>query len=336
MKLKTQVENKVKLSIPLFDFDKADVNAIKEYADNKLFDFFQFSNTPVAGIVACLFTLSIINVGWLKDGSKKIEAVLPSHTGKRKISESGAIFDLMVKFSKSVSYVPEYVVQFSGENISILNEFLSDDFIRQSSIKEYDSDDSIDRLSITDFDEHLHENAAYDKNPTFTAIWLDGEREYRKLFYPWMKGRSPPINVMLKVLPNSADELKDLLNELKSYYKNAKASDPINFYGITYISDLESYMVVIEYFEYGDLRDYLKTNFIELEWKSKLYLLDSIARDICNSNIDELNDEDLDIRKAFEAADKYIPDIATNAYTNVHPKTTWKSQFLKLPKFPRK
>ncbi|CAG8484975.1 1493_t:CDS:2 [Cetraspora pellucida] len=162
----------------------------------------------------------------------------------------------------------------------------------------------------------------------------DDSLEYRKIFYPWMKGRSPPINVMLKVLPNSADELKDLLNELKSYYKNAKASDPINFYGITYISDLESYMVVIEYFEYGDLRDYLKTNFIELEWKLKLHLLDSIARDICNGNIDELSDEDLDIRKAFEAADKYIPDLATNAYTNVHPKTTWKSQFLKLPKCP--
>ncbi|CAG8807848.1 35446_t:CDS:2, partial [Racocetra persica] len=212
---------------------------------------------------------------------------------------------------------------------------------------------------------------------------------------------------------------------------NAKSSDPINFYGITYYPSIEKYVVVIEYFEYGDLRDYLKSNFSDLEWKSKLYLLDSIARglsklhyfeksihkdfhtgnilqtrqidnegneiirskiykpiiskeskeeickgvrpecpegtpecyvqlvnecldtdpekrptmdvierdiaywkDICNGNIEELSDEELEIRKAFEAADKQIPDIATNAYTNVHPKTAWKSQYLKLPKLP--
>ncbi|CAG8747115.1 13617_t:CDS:2, partial [Racocetra fulgida] len=63
--------------------------------------------------------------------------------------------------------------------------------------EEYDSDDSID----------------HESNQVFSAVWLDGEREYRKFFYPWTKGRSPPINVMLKALPNSADKVRDLLNE---------------------------------------------------------------------------------------------------------------------------
>ncbi|RIB27635.1 kinase-like domain-containing protein [Gigaspora rosea] len=325
-------------------------------------------------------------------------------------------------------------------------------------------------------------------NFNYSAIWLEGEREYKKLFYPWMKGRSPPIKVMLKTLPNS-DDLRDLLNELKTHYKNAKSSDPINVYGITYITELGKYMMVIEYFDYGDLRDYLKINFSELKWKSKLYLLESLARglsklhyfeksihkdfhtgnilmiryldeednetikskiyksrvyskelneenkkiygvlpyiapeilngqkykevtdvygfgmimieisggnppfydhphnfelankickgirptcpegtpecfvelvnecldsdpenrpatdvilrDIVNwkdiiysDDIEELSEEQLKIRKEFEEADKLIPDIATNAYKNMHPKTVWKSQYLKLPKLP--
>ncbi|CAG8664022.1 10353_t:CDS:2 [Dentiscutata erythropus] len=55
---------------------------------------------------------------------------------------------------------------------------------------------------------------------------------------------------------------------------------------------------------------------------------------ICSDNVEELDDEQLKIRKEFEEADKQIPDIATNAYAQMHPKTTWKSQYLNLPKFP--
>ncbi|KAF0436893.1 hypothetical protein F8M41_004630 [Gigaspora margarita] len=68
---------------------------------------------------------------------------------------------------------------------------------------------------------------------------------------------------------------------------------------------------------------------------------DVILRDIVNwkdiihsDDIEELSEEQLKIRKEFEEADKHIPDIATNAYKNMHPNTVWKSQYLKLPKLP--
>ncbi|CAG8580754.1 5964_t:CDS:2 [Scutellospora calospora] len=125
--------------------------------------------------------------------------------------------------------------------------------------EDYDSDDSIDRLSIDDFVEEY-------------------VRQYKKYFYPWVKGRSPPIKVTLKILPSSINKARDLLNELKTHYKNAKSSDPISFYGITYVEQIEKFMIVIEHFDYGDLRTYLKSNFSDLKWKTKINLLDSTAR----------------------------------------------------------
>ncbi|CAG8822943.1 2174_t:CDS:2 [Gigaspora margarita] len=57
---------------------------------------------------------------------------------------------------------------------------------------------------------------------------------------------------------------------------------------------------------------------------------------IHSDDIEELSEEQLKIRKEFEEADKHIPDIAMNAYKNMHPNTVWKSQYLKLPKLPGK
>src|SRR5579871_1418672 len=51
----------------------------------------------------------------------------------------------------------------------------------------------------------------------------------------------------------------------------------MKFYGITKDPQTEEFMMVLEYAEYGNLRNYLKTNFSNLKWKDKLDFLQNIV-----------------------------------------------------------
>ncbi|CAG8580774.1 5965_t:CDS:2, partial [Scutellospora calospora] len=68
--------------------------------------------------------------------------------------------------------------------------------------------------------------------------------------------------------------------------------------------------------------------------------MNSVLREISSwkdtfvDDVSELSNEQLEIRKSFEAADKFIPEIAANAYSNTHPKSAWKSKYLILPRIP--
>lgn len=115
----------------------------------------------------------------------------------------------------------------------------------------------------------------------YSALWLDGERQQKEIDGEWKNVRSQPIKVALKTLPTSKDTNEDFLKELHVYYANSdKSHHFLKVYGITYDKNLKVYMMVIEYSDYGDLRKYLKTNFINLKWKSKIELLSEITNNL--------------------------------------------------------
>ena len=45
----------------------------------------------------------------------------------------------------------------------------------------------------------------------------------------------------------------------------------IQFYGITQDPEAHNYMIVLKYAKDGNLREYLKINFNNINWKKKLY-----------------------------------------------------------------
>src|SRR5690348_5696193 len=59
----------------------------------------------------------------------------------------------------------------------------------------------------------------------------------------------------------------------------------MRFYGITRDPQTEGFMMVFEYAEYGNLRNYLKSKFSNLEWSNKLMFLENIAW-----NLNSIND----------------------------------------------
>src|SRR6185436_18741609 len=56
-------------------------------------------------------------------------------------------------------------------------------------------------------------------------------------------------------------------------YAGSNSATCIRFYGITQDPETHSYMIVLEYANDGNLREYLKINFNNINWKQKLYNL---------------------------------------------------------------
>ncbi|RHZ79725.1 hypothetical protein Glove_141g39 [Diversispora epigaea] len=76
----------------------------------------------------------------------------------------------------------------------------------------------------------------------------------------------------------------DVLNEIEIHLKTNKAYSyvSIRFYGITQDPETHSYMMVLQYAEDGNLREYLKTNFNNINWERKLYKLYSLSYRLMN------------------------------------------------------
>ncbi|RHZ74860.1 hypothetical protein Glove_219g119 [Diversispora epigaea] len=85
----------------------------------------------------------------------------------------------------------------------------------------------------------------------------------------------------LKVALKSVYSVELFVNELKQHSKVCSHENIIGFYGVSQ-KDLNSdeYILVLEYANGGTLRDYLKSNFKNLEWSDKLNLAQQIAKGI--------------------------------------------------------
>ncbi|RHZ83680.1 hypothetical protein Glove_88g25 [Diversispora epigaea] len=117
------------------------------------------------------------------------------------------------------------------------------------------------------------------------ARWIEGpidewdieNQQWKRRWYSNKKGE-----VALKKFDNFVNFI-DVLNEieihLKTYtYHNAS----IKFHGITQDPETHSYMMVLNYAKDGNLREYLKINFNNINWKQKLFNLYNLSVNLVN------------------------------------------------------
>ena len=62
-----------------------------------------------------------------------------------------------------------------------------------------------------------------------------------------------------------------------SLENNGVANPSFRFYGIIKDPETHKYMMVLEYFKGGSLRNYLNNNFNNIDWDDKLYYLSDLA-----------------------------------------------------------
>ncbi|EXX51580.1 Bck1p [Rhizophagus irregularis DAOM 197198w] len=100
----------------------------------------------------------------------------------------------------------------------------------------------------------------------YSADWPEGNIEYWDIEnQKWVYESS--IKVALKSLENSSNISNDFLNEIRYYISDHfSCFNTVVCYGITQNPDTQNYMMVLQYYESGNLRNYLK-NDLEYEYK---------------------------------------------------------------------
>ncbi|RHZ69981.1 hypothetical protein Glove_276g72 [Diversispora epigaea] len=101
------------------------------------------------------------------------------------------------------------------------------------------------------------------------AWWIDGYiTEWDIENQQWKRWRENK-EVALKKFDNFVN-FNDVLNEMAIHLKTRTMAASIGFYGITQDPETHSYMMVLGYAKDGNLREYLKINFNNINWKQKL------------------------------------------------------------------
>ncbi|RHZ83530.1 hypothetical protein Glove_91g54 [Diversispora epigaea] len=120
------------------------------------------------------------------------------------------------------------------------------------------------------------------------ARWIDGYiRKWDIKNQQWERwGEEGGVEVALKKFENFVN-FNDVLNEMKIHLKTSNKYGSIQFYGITQDPEIHSYMMVLEYAADGNLREYLKINFNNINWEQKLYNLYYLSLNLMR--IHELN-----------------------------------------------
>ncbi|RHZ46365.1 hypothetical protein Glove_624g28 [Diversispora epigaea] len=94
-----------------------------------------------------------------------------------------------------------------------------------------------------------------------------------------IKNQRDQRDVALKMFDNNFASLnEDFLNEIAIQLKIVRAS--VQIYGITQDPETREYIIVLEYMKDGNLRDFLKNNFNNIDWKVKLNHLRELAYDL--------------------------------------------------------
>ncbi|RHZ48277.1 hypothetical protein Glove_553g28 [Diversispora epigaea] len=99
------------------------------------------------------------------------------------------------------------------------------------------------------------------------ARWIDGYIEKWDIKNQQWKRYSKAV--ALKKFDNFVN-FNDVLNEMEIHLKARTELASIKFYGITQDPETHSYMMVLEYAKDGNLREYLKINFNNINWLQKL------------------------------------------------------------------
>ncbi|CAB4433026.1 unnamed protein product [Rhizophagus irregularis] len=129
----------------------------------------------------------------------------------------------------------------------------------------------------------------------------------------------------VKRFSNSHDISKYFLNELKSLHRCYDTLFIIKYYGITQDPAIKDYMLIMEYASGGNLHNYLKENFANIKWITKLAILCQISdglktihnenfihRDFHSGNILSLKDD----HKKWVIGDLGLSQPANNSSNN--------------------
>ncbi|RHZ66044.1 hypothetical protein Glove_309g20 [Diversispora epigaea] len=117
------------------------------------------------------------------------------------------------------------------------------------------------------------ENIPFYQYSEFENIKLISNNIYKATFKTSQK-----IVALKCISLNDKFTLDNLINEIKRYRKLEIHDNILKYYGITKQENTDNYMIVLEYSNNGSLREYLKTNFQNLDWNAKL----NIAKEITN------------------------------------------------------
>ncbi|RHZ79181.1 hypothetical protein Glove_151g43 [Diversispora epigaea] len=115
----------------------------------------------------------------------------------------------------------------------------------------------------------------------YKAKWIDGPiKRWEVENQLWLRGGQDDV-ALEKFDSNFANLNEDFLNEMTIHLKtkNTTTYSSIRFYGITQDPEKNEYIMVLEYMPDGNLRDYLKNNFNNINWKQKLGYLRRLASD---------------------------------------------------------
>ncbi|RHZ88620.1 hypothetical protein Glove_21g171 [Diversispora epigaea] len=117
----------------------------------------------------------------------------------------------------------------------------------------------------------------------YYARWIDGFiREWDIGNQQWKRYRKE-AEVALKKFNNLVN-FNDVLNEMEIHLKIFINYASIRFYGITQDLKTHSYMMVLAYAKDGNLREYLKINFNNINWRQKLQNLYHLSGNLMNTH----------------------------------------------------
>ncbi|CAB4431361.1 unnamed protein product [Rhizophagus irregularis] len=129
----------------------------------------------------------------------------------------------------------------------------------------------------------------------YRAKWIDGYIDKWDDHNQDWKRKYQNMVVALKSLNNSKNVTLEFMNEITLHYKVNLHKTIIKLYGITQDPDEKNYIMVLDYAENGNLRNYLDKRYDYLRWNDKINYLHSIAHGLRDIHEKELIHRDLHI-----------------------------------------
>ncbi|RHZ86001.1 hypothetical protein Glove_57g129 [Diversispora epigaea] len=169
------------------------------------------------------------------------------------------------------------------------------------------------------------------------ARWIDGDIEKCDIGnQKWERYQGEDgvgIEVALKKFDNFVN-FNDVLNEMEIHFKTYTDSGSyasIRFYGITQDPETHSYMMVLEYAKDGNLREYLKINFNNINWKQKLNNLRDLSYNLMNIHKLDIVHQDFHpgniLSSSFEDI-MYISDFGLSKLIGANPNNPEKKNIV--------
>ncbi|RIB10569.1 kinase-like domain-containing protein, partial [Gigaspora rosea] len=120
----------------------------------------------------------------------------------------------------------------------------------------------------------------------YSAAWLDGIRKVKTIKDGnndiYKRAREQSSTIALKTLTSSMENNNDFLKEFKSLMTCKLNASKLTIYGITQNIETKEYLMVFQYANHGSLSKYLRNNFCNLTWQSKLEILKNISDELDN------------------------------------------------------